>query len=91
MRKIINVFLVIALINILACWQGHSESSYDEAGRKAKEIHDIAATDVIYTDQELKALYYQNVQIIRILEEIKELLRRQVRSVEERQTGGTDI
>lgn len=78
MRKRMCTFIVLALINAFACCSGYTESSFDDAGKKAKEMHDIAATDIIYSDQELKALYYQNIQIIRILEEIKDLLRRQI-------------
>lgn len=84
MRQITSVFLILAAINVFACCPGYGEASFDEAGRKAKEMHDIASKDIIYTDQELKALYYQNVQIIRILEEIKNLLRQQISAIRER-------
>ena len=44
------------------------------AEEKAKKIHDLAASDVIYTDQETKALYYQNIQIIDLLTQIRDQL-----------------
>lgn len=44
------------------------------AGDRAKKIHELASSDVIYTDQESKALYYQNVQIIDLLTQIRDLL-----------------
>ena len=46
-----------------------------EAEEIAKEIHHKAMSDVIYTEQELKALYLQNTVIIDLLRDIKGLLR----------------
>ena len=57
--------------------------TYEEAAQKADEIHSKVTSDVIYTQQELKALYYQNIQMIRLLEDIKELLRQQLEKEEE--------
>ena len=48
--------------------------SGDEAEQKAREVHSLATKDVIFIDEELKALYYQNIQIIGLLKDIKELL-----------------
>jgi len=50
----------------------------ENAQERAEEIHKIASSDVIYGDEELKALYYQNVQMIELLREIRDLLERQV-------------
>ncbi|MBI2095870.1 MAG: hypothetical protein HYT89_06855 [Candidatus Omnitrophica bacterium] len=44
------------------------------AEEKAKKLHELASSDVIYTDQETKALYYQNIQIIDLLTQIRDLL-----------------
>jgi len=46
----------------------------EKAREKAEEIHKITSTDTIYTQQELKALYYQNIQIIELLKEIRNIL-----------------
>lgn len=51
------------------------EASGPEA--KADEIHRIAASDMIYAQEEVKALYYQNVRIIELLGEIRDLLKAQ--------------
>ncbi|MFH1753081.1 MAG: hypothetical protein ABH875_02760 [Candidatus Omnitrophota bacterium] len=49
----------------------------------ATEIHEKVGTDVIYTEQEIKALYYQNIQVITLLREIRDLLRRQADAKDE--------
>jgi CRISPR/Cas system CSM-associated protein Csm2 small subunit len=49
-----------------------------DAQKKAEEIHRRASSDAIYADDELKALYYQNVQIIDLLKEIRELIKMQI-------------
>ncbi|HLD69964.1 MAG TPA: hypothetical protein VJA17_04285 [Candidatus Omnitrophota bacterium] len=54
----------------------------EEAGKKAAEIHLVASSDVIYTEAELKALYYQNIQIIEILKDIRNILQLQAQSKE---------
>ena len=48
--------------------------SMGDAARKAQEIHDLASSDVIYVQDELKALYYQNLQIIDLLKQIRDIL-----------------
>ena len=55
--------------------------SFNEAGKKAEEIHEHASSDIIFTEAELKALYYQNIQIIELLKEIKELLRQNLTEI----------
>lgn len=41
---------------------------------RAAELHRLASSDVVYQDQEIKAIYYQNVQIIDLLKQIRDLL-----------------
>ena len=48
--------------------------SADDAEEKARHVHEMATSDVIYTQEETKALYYQNLQIIDLLKEIRDLL-----------------
>jgi len=50
----------------------------EEAQAKAEKIHSFASSDSIYLEEELKALYYQNIQIIGILEQIRDLLQEQL-------------
>ena len=56
----------------------------EEAEKKAAQIHLVASSDVIYTEAELKALYYQNIQIIEILKEIRSLLELQAQGKEKK-------
>ena len=72
MRKIVSFFMLILIITAGAAI---GEESYMKAEKMATEIHNKVTTDVIYTDQEIKALYYQNIQIIQLLNDIKDLLR----------------
>ena len=58
------------------------EAVREEAQKKAEEIHEIASSDVIYHNEELKALYYQNIQIIELLKDIRGLLQAQAEKVE---------
>ena len=75
MIKRIAVSLVfVHVLWILTCGLAAAQDSEGEAEEKAREIHKRASSDVIFIDDELKALYYQNVQIISILKEIRELL-----------------
>ncbi len=53
---------------------GRCEEPAGDAARKAREIHDLATSDVIYVQDELKALYYQNLQIIELLKQIRDVL-----------------
>ena len=72
MLRGVVAFVLITHIFIL---NGYARTSVAEAERKAEEMHRHASSDIIYTDDELKALYYQNVQIIQLLKEIKEVLK----------------
>lgn len=54
-----------------------------DAQKMAEEIHKIASSDIIYADEELKALYYQNIQMIDLLRQIRNLLEQQVKREEE--------
>ncbi len=61
------------------------EERMSEAEKKAKEIHGIVSSDVIYANEELKALYYQNIQIIELLKQIRNLLGQQLEETSRRE------
>lgn len=44
------------------------------AEQKADEIRQLAESDVIYSQEATKALYYQNIQMIDLLKQIRDLL-----------------
>ena len=50
-----------------------------DPGYKARQAHEKAATDMIYQNEEWKAIYYQNQQIIQLLQEIRDRLDRKKR------------
>jgi len=70
MRRVAALVLVL-----LICIPAYSE---EDAQKRAEEIHKIASSDAIFVEEELKALYYQNVQIIGLLREIRDLLEVQI-------------
>ncbi len=76
MKKIISCTLVFLLVSVSVLFPAFSAE--ETAEQKAQEIHGLASSDVMHTDQELKALYYQNVQIIELLKEIRDLLQQQL-------------
>jgi len=82
MKKSVGVFLIVVFgISILGSGIARADDIYNNAAKMAKEIHSKVATDVIYTDQEIKALYYQNVQMIQLMEEMMNLMRQQLQEL----------
>ena len=65
-------------MTVFVCMTVIPACAQEDAQQKAEEIHKIASSDAIYVEEELKALYYQNVQMIELLREIRDLLERQV-------------
>ncbi len=45
-----------------------------DAAEQARRAHEKASTDMIYQQEEWKALYYQNIQIIQLLKDIRDLI-----------------
>ena len=46
----------------------------EDAAEKARRAHELAGSDMIYQQEDFKALYYQNVQMIQLLKEIRDSL-----------------
>ncbi len=67
------VFFSIIILSLFLIPCAFAEEAVN-AEQKAKEIHELASSDVIYTAEEPKALYYQNLQIIDLLAQIRDLL-----------------
>lgn len=72
------LFFVYCLLSIVyslmppVCF---AEMSFEEAESKATEAHKLAESDMIYQEQDWKALYYQNEQMISLLKDIKSELK----------------
>lgn len=75
----IRIFFIVThffIITVLAVPPVPAAGEGDLTARqKAAEIHRIASSDVIYQDQAVQALYYQNLEIIGLLEDIRGLMR----------------
>ena len=70
------LFIVLSLFLSTSCFlfSAHAEGEEFTAQDKAQELHRLASSDVVYQDQEIKAIYYQNVQMIDLLKQIRDLL-----------------
>ena len=73
MKRTIAVGLGILMIGMLSgsAW---CEEDPGSALDKADKMHTHASSDVIFSQDETKALYYQNVVIIDLLRQIRDLL-----------------
>lgn len=90
LKKIILLLIAFAVVRA----NNHSplqaqNSMVENAQQKAAEIHALASSDMIYTNEEMKALYYQNIEIIELLKEIRDNLSEQIR-IEREDKGGRD-
>lgn len=72
MRKIFAV-VVLALSLTVHSALFAAEGSED-AEEKARQSHQLASTDMIYSQEELKAIYYENLEIIDLLKQIRDIL-----------------
>ena len=77
MKKMIMLIIICSLL-IADCNLLPAQNAADDAEKEAAKFHELALSDVIYSDEEWKALYYQNVQIIELLKEISNLLKQQL-------------
>ncbi len=78
--------MMIALLVSPAYAQEDARSKAEEVQGILKEMRrtpDLVSPDSIYTATEVKALYYQNIQIIELLKEIRNLLQQQIEKNEE--------
>jgi len=82
MGRYIYLLFLVFIIAAVASGPALAEMSEGEAEQKATEVHNLATKDVIFIDEELKALYYQNIQIIGLLRDIKQLLGKTLNGLE---------
>jgi len=86
-KKIIVLSILICGLWIACSGPVFAQDEIKEAEEKAKEAHaileeirampDVVSPDSIYTTTELQALYYQNIQIIDLLRQIRNILQMQ--------------
>lgn len=72
MKQVIAMGMVFGVL-AMAGAQARAEDPYS-AEQKAEQMHAHASSDVIYSEDEMKAIYYQNVVIIDLLKQIRDLL-----------------
>ena len=51
---------------------GHAEEDYTSSEDKAQRAHALSMSDVMYQQEDFRALYYQNETIIQLLKEIRD-------------------
>ena len=75
MKKITLLVLFLltgALCSAYTQKQPIDEMQFASPEEQAKHAHDLAASDMIYEHQDIKALYFQNQQIIELLQQIRD-------------------
>lgn len=77
------IAIIISSAIILSAVPASAQDTYENAEQKAEEIYKEAASDVIYLQNVLKSLYYQNIQIIQLLKDIRELMDDYLQTVQE--------
>ena len=79
-------YAATAALLLLFVTYAHAED-IDDPEAQARQAHELANTDMIYEPQRTKALYYQNIEIIRLLKDIREELHTlNVRAAKEQHT-----
>lgn len=79
-RIFFNKSLVSSLLSLLILTAfaipafADDNAAPDDPEQKAQDVHNHAASNIIYAQEEEKAIYYQNIQIIDLLKEIRDLL-----------------
>ena len=67
----LSVFILTAAVSAFAMDEDGDELEMES---KARQAHQLAASDMMYQNEEWKAIYYQNQQIIHILKQIRNSL-----------------
>ena len=71
-----NRFFLTGLVLMLflsgASLIARAEEDYATSEEKAERAHRLSQSDVIYQQEDFRALYYQNEAVIRLLKEIRE-------------------
>ena len=72
-KTFIFLFVFILTISVPALASDEGLDEFD-AEHKAREAHRLAASDMMYQNEEWKAIYYQNQTIIQLLKQIRDSL-----------------
>ena len=68
-----NKSIVTAVIlSIMLMTTAYAQMGYEEAEERARKAHEMAASDMIYVQEDTRALYYQNLQMIALLKDIRD-------------------
>jgi len=86
------LFLVVAIISSPLAFTGKRIKSAEEDLAAVEKIleelrstPDLVSPDSIHTATAVKALYYQNIQIMQLLEEIRDLIKQGLEKEEEKE------
>jgi hypothetical protein len=67
----------LLVMTFLFPWTAMAQNDeIDDAAENALKSHELASSDMMYQQEEFKAMYYQNIQIIQLLKEILDSLQR---------------
>ena len=73
-KKSVIISVLLGLLASAVVFAQDEDVYLDDPIESARKAHELAASDVIYQQQDLKALYYQNLQIVQLLEQIRDSL-----------------
>ena len=73
-RRFVPVLVFLSLAFPPVAFSQEDNLDPDDAAEKARRAHELAGSDMIYQQEDFKALYYQNVQMIQLLKEIRDSL-----------------
>lgn len=80
-RLLVIVFAgVLTLSSLFSSWAAAPESSekHHQIQKEMRSKPDLITPDSIYLGSGLDAIYWQNIQMINLLKDIKDLLREQI-------------
>ncbi len=70
---LVGIGIVFTMFVPVLTW-AEDELDPTSAAEKARKSHELAGSDMIYQQEDFKALYYQNMQVIQLLKEIRDSL-----------------
>lgn len=80
MKKINLVFISFVILGLTS---SSAFADEDNAEERANEIHQLANSDMIYSQEETKAIYYQNIKIIDLLKQIRDILEQRLKEAKD--------
>ncbi len=74
-----RITVLLLVLNLMTCGLARAADEGDDTDEfdlenKARQAHKLAASDMMYQNEEWKAMYYQNQLVIQLLKQIRDSL-----------------